>query len=151
MGVEELTGRVLVDTNVLIYATLSADTRHQRSCEVLALRHRPGVEMFISVQNLAEMYPNLTGPKNQPPDSPALAREKIRSLSRLRGLTVLPLTLEGIDLALDLCVADGVTRQDYFDRQLAALMIRERIPVILTENVRDFSGVEGVHPIDPYS
>ena len=151
MRVEELTGRVLVDTNVLLYATLAADPRHERAREVLALRHRPEVALSISVQNLAEMYPNLTGPKNQPPDSPELAREKIRSLSRLRGLTVLPLTLESVHHALDLCVAGGVTRQNYFDRQLAALMIREGIPVILTENVKDFSDIEGITPINPFN
>ena len=151
MSVEGLKGRVLVDTNVLIYATLAADPRHQRALEVLALRYKPEVELFISVQNLAEMYPNLTGPKNQPSDTPALAREKIRSLSRLRGLTVLPLTLECVDEALEQCVAGGVTRQGYYDRQLAALMIREGIPVIVTENVRDFSGIEGITPVDPFS
>lgn len=151
MHVEELTGRVLIDTNVLLYATLSADPRHERAREVLALRHRPEVSLSISVQNLAEMYPNLTGPKNQPPDSPELAREKIRSLSRLRGLNVLPLTLESVHHALDLCVTGGVTRQNYFDRQLAALMIREGIPVILTENVKDFSGIKGITPMNPFA
>lgn len=151
MRVEELTGRVLIDTNVLIYATLAADSRFQQAQEVLALRHRGAVELFVSVQNLAEMYPNLTGPKNQPPDSPDLAREKIRSLARLRGLTVLPLTRETIHHALDLCVADGVTRQNYFDRQLAALMIREGIPIILTENDADFVGIEGLTAINPFA
>lgn len=151
MSVENLTGRVLVDTNVLIYATLAADPRHRRAQEVLALRNRAGVELFISVQNLAEMYPNLTGPKNQPPDSPALAREKIQALSRLRGLTVLPLTLDGVHRALDLCVEGGITRQRYFDRQLAALMLREDIPVILTENDRDFSSIDGITPINPFA
>ena len=150
MTVEALAGRVLVDTNVLIYATLSADPRHKQAQQALAQRHRPDVTLFISVQNLAEMYPNLTGPKNQPPDSPELARDKIRSLARLRGLTVLPLTLETAHLALDLCVSAGVTRQGYFDRQLAALMIREKIPVILTENVADFSGIDGITPINPF-
>lgn len=76
MTVENLTGRVLVDTKVLIYATLAGDPRHLRAKEVLAMRRRAGVEIFVSVQNLAEMNPNLTGPKNQAPDSPALAREK---------------------------------------------------------------------------
>lgn len=38
MRVERLTGRVLVDTNVLIYATLAADPRHRQALEVLALR-----------------------------------------------------------------------------------------------------------------
>ena len=151
MNVERFTGRALVDTHVLIYATLAADPRHSRATEVLALRHRPDVELFISVQNLAEMYPNLTGPKNQPPDSPELAREKIRSLARLRGLNVLPLTLETVRHALDLCVEGGVTRQSYFDRQLAALMRREKIAVILTENTGDFSGMEDVTPLNPFA
>jgi predicted nucleic acid-binding protein len=151
MRVESLKGRILLDTNVLIYATLAADARHKKAREVLALRQRSGVELYISVQNLAEMYPNLTGPKNQPPDSPSLARDKIRSIARLRGLTVLPLTLETTHLALDLCVEGAVTRQGYFDRQLAALMIRESIPLILTENVKDFSGIEGLTPLNPFT
>ena len=151
MSVESLTGRVLVDTNVLIYVTLEADPRHQRAQEVLALRKHAGVEMFISVQNLAEMYPNLTGPKNQPPDSPALARKKILSISQLRGLTVLPLTLDSVQGALDLCVIGGITRQKYFDQQLAALMLREKIPVIVTENDNDFLNIKGITPINPFA
>jgi predicted nucleic acid-binding protein len=91
MNVKKLSGRLLIDTNVLIYATLAADARHVQAQKVLSLRTQSGIEMFVSVQNLAEMYPNLTGPKNQPPDSPSLAREKILSLTRLRGITVLPL------------------------------------------------------------
>lgn len=150
MRAEELTGRVLVDTNILIYATLSGDPRHEQAKEVLAQRLRPEVEMFVSVQNLAEMYPNLTGPKNQPPDSPALAREKIASVGRLRGLTVLPLTAEVAYLALELCEEGGVTKQAYFDRQLAALMILHRIPVIVTENIGDFAGIAGITAVDPF-
>ncbi len=134
----------------MIYATLAADPRHERAQLVLAQRQRPEVELFSSVQNLAEMYPNLTGPKNQPPDSPELARDKIRSLTRLRGLTVLPLTVETTHLVLDLCVEGGITRQDYFDRQLAALMIREKIAVILTENTDDFRDIPGITPLNPF-
>jgi len=150
MSADELTGRVLIDTNVLIYATLTADPRHQQAQKILAARHRREVEMFVSVQNLAEMYPNLTGPKNQPTDSPQVARDKILSISRLRDLTVLPLTPEGIHDALELCVEAKITRQNYFDRQLAALMIREAIPVILTENVRDFQGIDKITPVNPF-
>ncbi len=151
MSVDDLAGRALVDTNVLIYATLSADPRHDRAKAVLALRDRAGVQLFVSVQNLAEMYPNLTGPKNQPPDSPELARDKIRALSRLRGLTVLPLTPETVQSALNLCVEGGVTRQAYFDRQLAATMQRENISVILTENTRDFEGIADITPLNPFA
>ncbi len=48
MRVEGIKGRALVDTNVLIYATLTADPRHERARQVLALRHRADVALFIS-------------------------------------------------------------------------------------------------------
>lgn len=148
--VRSLTGRVLIDTNVLIYATLAADPRHDRAREVLDQRLRADVEMFVSVQNLAEMYPNLTGPKNRPTDSPELAREKIRSIARLRALKVLPLTWDIAFCALDLCIAAGIKRQAYFDAQLAAVMKREGIPHIVTENVADFGKFDGVRAINPF-
>lgn len=151
MTVEQLTGRVFVDTNVLLYATLAGDHRHARAQQVLALRHRPDVALFISVQNLAEMYPNLTGPKNQPPDSPDVARAKILAIARLRGLTVLPLTFESVERALDLCVAGNVTRQPYFDLQIAGLLQREGIPTLVTENTADFTGIPGLRAINPFA
>jgi predicted nucleic acid-binding protein len=40
MSAESLVGRVLIDTNVLIFATLSGDVRHERAREVLDLRFR---------------------------------------------------------------------------------------------------------------
>jgi predicted nucleic acid-binding protein len=64
---------------------------------------------------------------------------------------VLPVTADCVQHALNLCVAGEVTRQAYFDRQLAALIIREGIPIILTENVRDFAGIEGITALDPFS
>jgi len=66
-------------------------------------------------------------------------------------LNVLPLTLESVQRALDLCVTGGVTRQHYFDRQLAALMLRESIPVVLTENTGDFSEIEGITALNPFA
>jgi len=139
----KLRGRLLVDTNVLIYATLQKDPRHPRVREVVALHSSPEVEMFISVQNLAEMYPNLTGPKNQPPDTPELARRKIESIAHLNGVTVLPIQLPVQRRALELCERHQIRRQRYFDAQLAACMLEEGIETILTENTRDFADNPG--------
>ena len=49
-----------LDTNILIYATLISDPTHSKATSLLAARSAPGNEYFVSVQNLAEMYPNLT-------------------------------------------------------------------------------------------
>lgn len=147
---ESPTGRVLVDTNVLIYATLSQDRRNLRALEVLGWRDRADVELFVSVQNLAEMYPNLTGPKTTPPDSPELARRKIESIAGLAGVTILPVTWETIREALELCERYGVRRQRYFDLQLVALMLRHGIGTVITENVADFAAVDGIRVVNPF-
>lgn len=140
--------RVLLDTNVLIYATLESDHRFARSQEVL-LGNDPW-QRFISVQNLAEMYPNLTGPKMTKPDTPAMARAKIHSIASLRTLEVLPITGDIIATALELCERYDVRRQRYFDIQLIASMKAHGIKEIMTENVRDFSDFDGVHAFTPY-
>ncbi|TVP79845.1 MAG: PIN domain-containing protein [Puniceicoccaceae bacterium] len=148
--IADLRGRILVDTNVLIYATLRGDVRYEKANEVIELRHRKDVELCLSVQNLAEMYPNLTGPRNQPPDSPELARAKIDSIAGLDYLTIFPLSLSITRRALQLCERYSIRRQQYFDMQLAAMMLEEGIGVILTENVKDFEPIEGIRTMNPF-
>ena len=143
-------GRFLVDSNVLIYSTLRNDSRYAKACEVVAARNLPGCQMYISAQNLAEMFPNLTGPKTQPPDSPAIARAKIASIAGLDRCLVLPVTRLVVEKALELCERHHVTRQRYFDCQLAATMLLEGIPEIVTENESDFASIPGIHVINPF-
>jgi predicted nucleic acid-binding protein len=73
--------RALIGTNVLIYATLRDDPRFARSQELL-IAPLPEARC-VPVQNLAEMYPNLTGPKMIHPDDPSVARAKINSNAAL--------------------------------------------------------------------
>jgi len=151
MNAELLSGRILVDSNVLIYATLRDDPRHEKALEVLSLRFRREIDLCVSVQNLAEMYPNLTGPKNNQPDSPELARRKIESIAGLGSVTVLPLTVSITRRALRLCQAHDIKRQQYFDMQLAATMLEEGIGVLMTENTKDFNVVEGIRAVNPFT
>ena len=69
-------GRVLIDTNVLIYATLE--------------------------------------------DDPRFARAKIQAIASLPTPQVLPLTGDVQSIALELFKKNGITRQRYYDAQLAA-------------------------------
>lgn len=86
-----LTGRFLIGTNVPIYATQRDTRRLERFWDATR-----GCQTVISVQNLAEMYPNLTGPKSKPPDTPAVAREKIASIGRLHFLEVSEVSKTGM-------------------------------------------------------
>ncbi len=143
-------GRYLIDTNVLIYATLEDDPRAAKAREVIERGREPGCDALISVQNLAEMYPNLTGPKKQPPDTSAEARAKIAQLAALPYLDVLPLTASIVLMALQLAEQCGVRRQKYFDMQLAATLLIHHIPTLVTENVDDFDGISRLRVINPF-
>ena len=141
---------VLIDTNVLIYSTLEADDRFLVSRRIVLGTDPQIAKRYVATQNLGEMYPNLTGPKMTTPDSPAMARSKIAAIAGIPGLMVLPLTYDVISLALELCERYEVRRQDYFDMQLVAFMIRHGIPVLLTENAKDFDCVREIETQNPF-
>lgn len=140
--------RVLIDTNVLIYSTLVDDPRFRVSREQL-LSAVVG-ERFVSVQTLAEMYPNLTGPRMETPDQPSVARAKIRSIASLPSVQVLPLTVDVQEIALELCEKHGITRQRYYDAQLVATMKAHGIDTLITENDRDFEVFPAIRVVNPF-
>ena len=152
-----VSGRALIDTNVLIYATLEGDHRFGASRKLLLEDLEDledlddGVERFVSVQNLAEMYPNLTGSKMSIPDSPALARKKIESIASLSTIHVLPLTADIQRIALELCEKYNIRKQKYFDMQLVATMVVYGISTLFTENISDFTEFEELQIVNPFS
>lgn len=145
----KISGRFLIDTNILIYATLPNEPRYNMSRAVLRHAEVSGTA-FVSSQNLAEMYPTLTGPRTQPTDTPQAARRKIEAIGRLRALEVLPVTFEVVSSALAICEEMRITRQRYFDMQLVAMMQLYDIPTIVTENIKDFQGIIGIRAVNPF-
>lgn len=97
------------------------------------------------------MYPNLTGPKKQPPDTPTQAREKIRRIAALPWLQVLPVTPALVERALELAQRHEVRRQRFFDMQLAATMLVHGIPTVVTENTRDFAAIPEIYVVNPFA
>jgi predicted nucleic acid-binding protein len=141
----------LLDTNVLVYATLAADPRHERALTLLMGSDRaPRPAVLVSVQNLAEMWPALTGPRTDPPDAPETAAAKVESIASLAHVTVLPVDRETLRLALRLAAARGITRQRYFDLQIAAVMLQNGIRRLYTENTTEFRGIDGIEAINPF-
>jgi predicted nucleic acid-binding protein len=145
-----LSGRCLLDTNVLVYATTLDDPRRATAMDLFNRARGGEFDAVVSVQNLAEMYPNLTGPKRKPPDSPALARRKIESIAGLRFVEVLAVTDKVLFAALELCERHGTRRQDYFDMQLAAAMQVNDVTTLITENATDFPEIGGIRVVDPF-
>jgi predicted nucleic acid-binding protein len=141
-------GRILIDTNVLFYATLEDDPLFERPRDLLFFPRRG--ERYVSVQNLAEMFPNLTCPRMEQPDEPAVARVKIQSIASLPTLQVFRLMGDVQAIALELCEKYGITRQRDCDAQLAATMVVHEIQTLLTENDRDFNGMTEIRAVNPF-
>jgi predicted nucleic acid-binding protein len=97
------------------------------------------------------MYPNLTGPKMETPDEPAVAQAKIQSIASLPNLTVLPLTGDVQSIARELCVKYMIIRQRYYDAQLVATMMVHGIHTLLTENDRDFKAITEIQAENPFA
>lgn len=143
-------GRCLIDTNILLYAFKKDDRRHPRSLSILEQAQSGDIQAVVSVQNLAELYPNLTGPKSVPPDPPQIAVEKIRRLLAAPFIEVVNITQTTIILALEFCQRYRIKKQNYFDAQLVAIMIENEIPTIITENKKDFQIFKDISAISPF-
>jgi predicted nucleic acid-binding protein len=141
----------LLDTNVLVYATLADDPRHDIARALLfgdPAGPRPAV--CVSVQNLAEMWPTLTGPRTTPPDPPEVAEAKILSIAGLPHVTLLGVDRETVRLALRLARELRVTRQRYFEVQIAAVMLQNGVRHLYSENASDFRGIDGIEATNPF-
>ena len=145
-----LDGSCLIDTNVLIYATTRTDPRHPAAADVLRQARAGGYAANVSGQNLAEVYPALTGPKRKPPDTPQQAGRRIGRLAGRPYLRVLPVDAAVVLRALELCENYGTTRQDYFDMQLVAATTLHGVETVVTENVKDFRHVREVRVVSPF-
>ena len=141
----------LLDTNVLVYATLAADPRHARAkALLLGAGATPRPSVFVSAQNLAEMWPTLTGPRTDPPDAPGIAAAKIESVASLPHVTVLSVDRDTVRIALRLAAGRAVTRQRYFDVQVAAVMLQNGVRRLYTENLADFRDIDGIEAVNPF-
>ena len=85
-------------------------------------------------------------------DSPSEAADKLIAVSKLRHLTILPLTVHSIVRAAELYSRFSISQQRYFDAQLIALMVEYSLERIYTETTKDFSwvpelGIEAINPL----
>jgi predicted nucleic acid-binding protein len=141
---------LFLDTNILIYATLEQDPRFFVAQKLLLNLDNKYSCLYISTQNLSDMYPNLTGLKMTKPDNPKLAGEKIRAIASLPHIRVLPVTINVIHLALELSEKYNVNRQYYFDIQLVATMLIHNISLLASENEKDFQRIKEIDVFNPF-
>ncbi|HBK61198.1 MAG TPA: PIN domain nuclease [Firmicutes bacterium] len=137
-------GRVLIDTNMLVYAyDVSEPEKQRRALDVLRglAERETGV---VSTQIMAEMFVVLTRKLS----SPLSAEQAVRSLERhMRTWQVVSVT-DFIVLEAARGVRDHA--MSFWDAQVWATAKLNQIPVVLGEDFASGSVIEGVQFENPF-
>lgn len=130
--------RIFIDTNVLVYAAVSAAPAHAAARRALAERHTSGAELWISRQVLREYVAVLTRPQAfARPLSGASVAGDVRSLERQFRIAddTAPVTAR----LLEVLETVEVGGKQVHDASIVATMVAHGIGTILTANVADFA------------
>jgi predicted nucleic acid-binding protein len=137
-----------VDTNILVYAALSDDKRHDACKRLLA--SRTGPVLFLSHQILAEFYATVTNPKPvSTPLTSVNAIGYIEALLRSPRTILLPIPAEVSPHWLMLLKRSGVLGQRVFDFQIAATMLAHGVDTLATYNWSDFKDIAEIEIFEP--
>lgn len=140
-----MTGDVLIDTNVLIYAYDPRVRPKQETALALLRRLSVNGRGRISTQVLGEFYAAGTR-ELDPPLSPAEAAEQIVALAAAWPvLVVTPLVV------LEAARGASGHRLHYWDAQLWATARLNQVPLVLSEDFPHEQMLEGVRFLDPFA
>jgi len=143
-------GPVLLDTNVLVYATNEDSPFHAQARRIVERALSGELPAAITPQVLAEYYAVVTDPRRvEHPLTPAEARRQVEAL--LAGaIRLLPLN-EGTSRRLvELGERYGIRAQEIYDAQVVAAMLEGGIPQIWTANVQDFERYREIEVHNPF-
>ncbi len=139
-----MTARLLVDTNVLVYAYDSADAARQERAFAILDELATSGRGVLSVQVLAEFFVAVTRKIAVPLDV-ASARKSVENY--LRSWPVLELT--GF-IVLEAIRGVQEYRFSYWDAQIWATAKLNQISVVLSEDFASGSSIEGVTFVNPF-
>jgi len=136
--------KMLVDTNVLIYA-INSDSPKNKQAQIFLQKYRK--ELIVAHQNIFEALRVLTHPKYSKPMSPRDAQEAV--LAILKACRVIIPDYNTYYLAFELIKEHNLLGNRIFDAYLGATAISNGIRVIATDNEKDFKKF-GVTVYNPF-
>jgi len=134
---------VLVDTNILVYAyDKDAGIKHNKAFQLLEQVFNGEKELYISNQNLAELFKVLVIEKNVPIKD---AKEIIMAFIFSKNWIKVSYKQETIIGAMHL-YQKGF---HFWDCLIAATALENFINIIYTENTKDFKNISGMTAVNP--
>lgn len=138
---------VLIDTNILIYATDEKSQFHEAAKELIQKVNKREIQGCLGDKTLQEYYSVLT--------SKAVGLSKKSALNFFNyylfndSFFLLSSTPETIFTLQKLLEKYEVKSGRIYDMYLVALMIENNISTVYTKNIKDFSGIEEISVVDP--
>ncbi|OAG27041.1 PIN domain-containing protein [Thermodesulfatator autotrophicus] len=136
--------KIFLDTNVLVSAIDTTRKNHKKAIKLIEKIKKNTYQAFISTQIVGEFYVSLTrnfGGINAPL-SPDEARKEIEEMLFSGLFIVLPVTEDILRRCLALCSEKDVIGVRFWDVVIIATMLENKIPIICTENLKDFRKFE---------
>ena len=144
---------ILLDANVLLRLIQIGHPHQQPALDAVALLHvRDGEQLVICSQTLYEMYAVCTRPVVDPNPglglAPAAAMAQVETAERQFGLEPDPPAI--VSRWKELVVKYSVTGKSTHDARLAALMVEQGIPRLLTFNDSHFARYSEIVVLNPF-
>ena len=140
-----MTARILIDTNVLVYAHDRTELEKQRRAIEILDRLATTRTGHLSTQVLAEFY-NASTRNLSPPLTPPQAHDQIQHF--LRIYTIFDMTPQVVLEAIR-----GVSEYqfNFWDAQIWAVARLNNLSVVFSEDFNVGTTIEGVHFVNPFA
>ena len=140
----ESTERILLDTNILVYAYDSREpAKHQKAKSILRQSWLKKAHYAISTQSLSEFFVVITKKIGMPVEE---AQQIVQDLVAFQNFTILNFNFTTVLQAISF---HKKTKVHYYDSLLATPMIQHGVSHIYTENIKDFKAVPGIEATNP--
>jgi len=144
------TDRLLIDTNVLIYAVDDSSKHHTASRSVLDRAQSENGNLCTAPQNFAEFFSLVTNPRRvTSPQSVEEALKTVEAMMSLPGLGVLPVPLDVVMRWIELCRKHSVKGAGIYDLQIVATMQANGVHRIATFDAADFQPFPEIEVVIP--
>jgi predicted nucleic acid-binding protein len=144
-----MAAKVLVDTNILIYAIDSASQFYGKSQALLDQVENGEIQVFIAEKSLYELAAVLSSPAFIGKIEPNQIRQHLLYFADNSTFTILYSTPNITNTSWRLFFNLSPRKNRIYDLVLAATAIEYDIDTIYTKNVRDFESIKELEIVDP--
>ncbi|MCI0493688.1 PIN domain-containing protein [candidate division KSB1 bacterium] len=145
-------GRILLDTNILVYADNINSPFHATAKEIRDGCLRGEIQGCLSPQNLYEYFAVVTDSKKvEFPLSPEETINEIEKYLRVKAIKIIfpkPTTIQRV---INLVKKYKIKKQEIFDIQLVATMLDNGVKNIVTLNEKHFKTISEIATINPFN